>query len=131
MGEGRGEGRQEPLYVSGSIVAWRFQRFQNPLKHSVQVLKNIVVGEANHLESKSLKRPLALNVVRTAVIMTRPVEFDDQEPLSTQEIDDVVIDWGLSNKLMTGQPTGSEPGPQQSFGIREVSAELSGELQLV
>ena len=85
----RGEGRGE-----GLLFEFGKERLENP----VQILNDIVVPDADHAITAGAEIAVALPVFLTSGVLAA-VEFDNQAPLATNEVDVVAIDGLLADEF--------------------------------
>ena len=101
----RGEGRGEGLL---------FEFAEEHLEYPVEIFDDLVVPDANHAITEGMEFSVASSVLWTFEVLAA-VEFDDQAPLATNEVDIVPIDGLLADKLEAAQLPCANACPQRKF----------------
>jgi hypothetical protein len=65
---------------------------------------------------------LASAISQSAIVMARSVKLDDQKPLPTEEVNDVISNRNLPRKLVASESSISQPGPEKLFWMGLITA---------
>jgi hypothetical protein len=84
------------------------------LANPVQILNDIVVPDAHHAIPTGAEVAVALPVVR-AIRMLAAIEFYDQAPLATHEVDVVAVDGLLADEFEAAELPTAKACPQREF----------------
>jgi hypothetical protein len=110
-----GEGRGEGLF---------FEFGKERLKDPVQILNDFVVPDADHAITEGAEVAVALPVFR-AFRMLAAVEFDNQAPLATNEVDVVAVYGLLADEFEAAELPTANACPQREFCSRECTPQRS------
>jgi hypothetical protein len=98
----------------------------NRLPHPFQVLQYFVIPESYHRESLRFE-PLRSRVIRLLLFRMLPaIQFDDQFPVETDKVDNVISDGLLASEFEALRLSSAQMLPQQSLGVSRVFAQTLG-----
>jgi hypothetical protein len=99
-------------------------RSQNRNQHSLGILQDIVVADPKHLKSLLLpQESLSLGIFLPAIIMTSPIDLDDEADFMAEEIHDVGTNRLLTAEFQSGQTSAAQAVPQHSLRDSRVSSQ--------
>lgn len=100
----------------------------DPIDHSVDVLKDIVIRETDHLITHCLKISLTPIVLLALTDVAIAIDFDDQLCVITAEIYDITINRMLPSESISMYQSAPQPAPQQALWESRFLAKLLGVL---
>ncbi len=115
MGEGRG---------GGDILSVQF--CEQVFKHTLKILQNLIVPISNDPKPFALKpgRPLGIGI--SPLRMLPAIQLNDDLPLVTNEVDDVIPNRRLPPKPEPAQLPVTNPRPKPFLGLGERLAQPPG-----
>ena len=96
----------------------------NRLKDTGHVTEHVVVPKSKN-PVIAIDKPFVADRVGRTARMLSTVNFDDQAPLSTDEVRRVSTDRFLPNELMTIQLPSPQPEPERIFSVRGAPPQAS------
>ena len=102
-------------------------RSENRQQHSLGFLQDIVIADPKHLKSLLLlEESVSLGIFLSPLIMTSPIDLDDEADFVTKEIDDVRTDRLLTAEFQSGQTPTTQAIPQHPLWDCRVLAQSPG-----
>ena len=95
------------------------------LKHNIQRIGNLLIGETQHLHSQALQALLADLIFFPRVQMNRAIYLNNQVHLGAVEIHDEPINRVLPPELESQNLPSSQMSPKSILGRRGFAAHLS------
>jgi hypothetical protein len=80
-----------------------FDRAQDRFQNSLRVPNHVVVPEPQNEITHRFQRRGSLVISLSVLVMLSTIDFDDELPVSTEEIDDILADRSLSFEFPTGE----------------------------
>jgi hypothetical protein len=105
--------------------AWVIQRERDCLEHTVDLIENVWVPEADYLESLAVQPARSVGVLSHHVAVLTAIELDDKFALEADKIHDVLADRRLATEFAPAKSPHSEASPETAFGLREVFAKFA------
>lgn len=94
------------------------------LKNAGQIARDVIIPKAQDAVI-AIGEPFIPNGVALAVSMLATVDFHDQAPVATDEVDRVGSDRLLSNEFVSIEPSSAKAIPKRPLRIRQVAAQSS------
>jgi len=99
-------------------------RSWNSKQHSLGFLQDIVIADPEHLKSLLLlEESFSLRILLPPLIMTSPIDLDDEADFVAEEIHDVGTDRLLAVEFQSGETPTTQAVPQPPLGDCCVSAQ--------
>jgi hypothetical protein len=96
---------------------------QDRLQNAIDIFMHFIVPESQHQTTHGLQNLRPIRFIRRGVLPA--VDLDDEMRFGTQEIHDIAVDRHLSPELQAVEPSIAQAEPEDTLGIRLVTAQSS------
>jgi hypothetical protein len=98
-------------------------RAQDILQNAFCILHHVIIPVSHNKVTHRFQRRSSDVVSLSVLVVLSAVDFDDQLPVCTEEIDDVSVDGYLSLEFQSSKSAVSQTKPQQPLGIRLIATQ--------
>ena len=123
---GRGRGPRRQAWEGEGLGPRSLKHRQDRFRHSARVGQHLLILKPHDEKAAGFQRFGALGVVKLLFFVRLAIQFDDQPPVATEEIDEVAIDRDLSLELEPVQPPRAHDGPEPGLCLGLISAQAAG-----
>ncbi len=96
---------------------------QNRLEYPVDIFVHLVIPESQHQITHRFQNLRPVRFISRSVLAT--INLDDDMSIGTEKIDNIAINRYLPPELQPIEPAIAQPQPEDTLGIRLVTAQSS------
>jgi hypothetical protein len=111
--------------VTGPLL---IDRAQDHLQHAIRVSHHVVIPESQNEVTHGFEHVRSVCVAFSILIMLSAIDFHDELPVGTEEVDDKSVDRYLSLEFPSPKPAITQAKPQHALGISLFATQAPGEL---
>jgi hypothetical protein len=101
-------------------------RAQDCFEHAIRILQHIVIPESQYEATHRFQDSGSVGLAFKTLIVLPAIDFYDEPPVGTVEIDNKSFDWDLSLEFPTRKSAIAQAKPQHPLGVCLIATQSPG-----